>query len=304
MPCLRLWDLLKHLNMKSKCLPQRNGKEDGGGGVVYAMYFIAIFVVTVVFAYSMFSVNLYLLKNELSIGLHLIEGVAMTSNRGMVSTDVSTSKLEKVKIIPTATASDTWGMNEKEQVEAIGKTYAEYFIKHFQLRDGKYPTKGILHTMCDENDAVLIGCPEDSETTRLQKTGIIYIYEPYYDVTITKRDKDTNAIFPDNYVFPENEIPNIIFEVKYEITGWITYKLHYLENVYQTCEKEYNLNAPLMINGKIAEGATILSAAQVRFTGLSSVFCNIAADTFNVQEVKALDVVLEEKDTREVIDGN
>lgn len=258
--------------MKSRLLK----KESGTGGISYAMYFIAIITTVVLFVYTTFNAQLFVLESILENGLHLIESTVLTANQSSIvggeRQDEFERELRRMKIVTASVYQDAWDNAEQAQVNKLGRLFEETMIEQFGLVNDTNPGSGVLKNMCGEDADILIA-------------GDVYLYEPEYEMTIARTGVPDAVEETD----PKYITKSYDFEVTYDIVGWIEYRLSFSNNIYQGATKRICSNVPQLLLGDEAEGATVEATLGVSFKGLKNIFAGIPTATPSVESAGSWD---------------
>lgn len=258
--------------------------EAGDGGISYAMYFIAIVVVSVLFFFYKFNVSLYVVEEVVENGLHIAENRTMTSNYNSIGADADgyrtddfEKEMQRMHIInPEA--------DEVSQVLGAADAFAEALSDQLKLGPGGHPEGGILERLCDENSTVSI-------------VGPVMIYEPVY-----RREVANNGTVLD----PD-------FEITYGVEAWNVYTINYnSNNEYSDYTKTTQPEAPLLKNGDECAGATIEATVGLTLAGIKNAFAHISSGAgggifsatpeytkFAVTATQSTDIVIANRDPRQ-----
>lgn len=242
---------------------------ESGDGINYAMYFVAIIMGVFIFTFRIFHFDLLVLEETLENRLHVIESAVITANQGSVvdgkRTDPYERELKRMHIVTESVPGNSTlmiGTNEYNQVYALGKTYEETFKEEFNLKnDATQKTDSIFTKLCGQNGRIISG-------------EIVTIYEPVYDITVTRQDNPGyTAETDDKYADQKYK-----FNIDYNIIGWIQYDLKYnSNNEFQSATKKILSSTPTLSNGDECEGATIEASVNVDFKGVKNLFAGIEA---------------------------
>lgn len=262
-----------------------------GSILSYVWYLGAIFVIAIVFSYSTFLADLFLIESTLNNSLHIAESASMAApltSSGFIEED---EMLVKLKIITASNpGSSSLNLYEKNQLEIVGKFFMNTLSEQLSI-SGATPTGGILKSRCTEDAKVRV-------------TELI-IYEPQYEV-IKTREENPDA--------EEEEEPfeekDIIFNIDYELdnTKWIKYTIVFSEtNSYASAKKELLSSAPTLHDGRKAEGATMQAALGLQLKGVRDIFSKVSNGgttdgdkIYAIQVTQAFDAVMASKDKRDV----
>lgn len=243
--------------------------ESGHGGISYAVYFMAIVISIVLFAFLRFNTFLYVVEETVENGLHIVESAAITTSEDDVEngyrTDTYEQELQRMHIVTECVASDSWGTLEKSQVEDIGKAFASAFINQMDLENNTNPSSGILSLICGEDSDVLI------------INGTVKIYEPVYEISMSKQSTGNSMTLTPGYVTSDNKTWD--FTADYTITGWVEYDLYYTNNAYIGADKTYTTTTPTLYDGSEAEGATLEAGVGISFKGIQNIFAGVSTET-------------------------
>lgn len=284
--------------MKFECRLPQNGnrikKEDGVNLSLYAILISTLIVSMLIFSFRVFTVNLYLIKDTVKTGMHIVEGNVITSNRDNTNMGVSTN----LKIVSNGTFSTTWDSSgkEKAQVDALGLEFERSFIEYFCLNDDLCPVSGNLSPLSNNDMKVFISSPDALETSNY--IGYVTIYEPSYKIEVFEVEDEDNFIIIENEDGTITELPTIEFITEYNIEGWTIYRLSFVRNKYSGCSKTTQTSTPVLHNGRVAKGATIESTTQISFSGIESAFVMLESETptYSIQITQAQDVILARDD--------
>lgn len=245
-------------------------REQGHGGISYAMCFVAIVITCVLYSFATFNANLFVVEEILENGLHIVESAVLTTNqRESIDDDADPyeKELERMRIVSKCTFQNAWEEEEKEQIDGLGKNFQDSLVEQLGLVNNVHPGSGTLKNICGDDSSILV-------------VGDVVIYEPVYDVSITRTGTSNLETEDDErYVSKQWE-----FETTYTVTGWIKYNLHYVNNVYQTCTKEICAETPKIKNGNKVEGATIEATLGASFAGLKNIFAGVSTTVPAVDE--------------------
>lgn len=266
--------------------------ERGDGGISYAMYFIAIVTVLILFMFFKLNADLYVAEEVLENGLHIAENKILTINQTGIGADNYDleNELRRFHIVTSYNDGQTKSSNEESQLQHLATEFSSTLQTQYEL-DGASPKSGILKDLCTENSKVSI-------------SGPVYIYEPVYKRTITV---DNNGIIEGT------SIKRFDFKSEYEIINWITYTLTYNEdNVYVSSSKSVSSQTPKLKNGSDAIGATIEATVKLQFAGVNNVFDmtgtngnaalfagNPQREYYDVSVTQSADIVISTNDTRD-----
>lgn len=245
--------------------------ERGDAGISYAMYFVAIIMVIVLYVFQKFNADLYVAEEVLENGLHIVENRVMTANQSYLDDEgTRVDQFDKeVKRLHIVTSYDgTTGSltsNEQLQLKEIGEEFSKVLQEQLLL-NGTKPVSGVLKTICSENSDVVI-------------SGPVVIYEPIYERTVVKTE---------NGNISGTSIGKYNFESTYTIKGWIQYNLNFSNNNYVGATKSLIdvANTPTFRNSsrikteyKSIEGATIEATLAISFNGVRNIFAGISGPT-------------------------
>ncbi len=291
-------------------------KENGSGGFSYAMCFIGIVTIALVYTYTTFISNLYVVESVIENGLHLVENIVLTSNQSIVTNnnsiyernDAYEREMQRTNIVTECIYSDSFSDAEEQQVATLGKLFQDSLIKQFNLSNNTHPSSGILKNMCGEESDIII-------------IGDVIIYEPVYRLDVSPPALNPDAEVEDD---PKYVSKKWIFSTDYTITGWVQYNLHFTNNAYSGCSKKI-CSQPTLKNGNLVEGATIESTVGLSLKGLKNIFADVSTTTptidangnydlsnveggmfsknptqniYDVTVTQAVDIVIADKDSR------
>ena len=164
--------------------------ECGSGGISYAIYFVVMMICIILYSYTIFEANLYVIQSDLENGLHIVESAVITANQSKVVNSERVDEFEKelarMKIVTTSTFSESVAVEEQSQVNLLGKCFEEYFREQFKL-DGSNVQGGTLEKLCGKG-------------TELSIVGDVLIYEPIYELSVTRTETDNQGTNTEGYV--------------------------------------------------------------------------------------------------------
>ena len=273
--------------------------ERGDAGISYAMYFIAIIMVLVLYVFMRFNAGIYVAEEVLENGLHITENKAMTVNQSTVDEtgtriDEFNKEVKRLHIVTSYDKdSSSITTSEREQLKVIGNDFSSTLQQQLGLT-GSTPSLGILKELCSSNSKVVL-------------SGPVIIYEPIYERTV----KRTNNGFISGTLVRKYQ-----FESKYVITGWIQYNLYFDgNNNYMDANTTKMFidvaNNPTLRNGSQIEGATIEATLAVSFRGVRNIFAGVHSgsgsmfsanpeDTiYDIEVTQSTDIVISTLDRRQ-----
>lgn len=294
-------------------------KKESGDGITYAMYFIAIVMAFVMYAFLKFNVDVYVIESELKNGLHIAENSAITAAQDVIVSDIREdtyeAEINRMNIITRADASKTsWydsSQLEKDQVQLVVNAFSSELKKQLNL-NGSVPVKGSLRNLCGAESRITI----DSMT----------IYEPVYDVKTTVSNTGNrwsiNGIETDMYTF----------ETEYKPKNWIVYNVSFdsNNNMLNVSKSVLPGTTVLYLNSDSTTrgrddvlGATIEAKISTKFNGVKNIFATFGGLTqgiglqnqvaqaggiftanpetrqYNVSVSQSVDIVLTDNDNRQ-----
>lgn len=252
---------------------------DTGDGISYAMYFVVIIMGVFIFAFRIFHFDLLVLEETLENRLHVIESAVITSNQGSVidgkRNDPYERELKRMHIITESVPGNNAlmvGTKEYNQVYALGAMYEETFKKEFSLKNDATPADSSIFTkLCGPDGKIISG-------------DVVTIYEPVYDITVTREDNPDYTTETDNKYADQK----YKFNIHYNIVSWIQYNLTFnSSNEFQSATKKLLSTTPKLSNGDDCEGATIEATVNVSFKGVRNLFAGIDGGNPKVTGTKA-----------------
>ena len=282
-------------------------KESGDGGISYAMYFITVIIVLVLYVFFIFNSNLLVAEEIIENGLHISENETLSINQAHIDgTNTRVDEFERVlKILQIITeydpTSNALSSTEREQVEAVGTELSNTLQERLRLT-GSTPSGGILSELCDPGTQVLLrGGHTDKGNMQLtpNNPGVV-IYEPIYIRTVTPT---LTAGIP------------TAFTITYDIDKWIRYDFIYdTNNTLQSVDKQIiekdEYNKLKLHNGDPVEGATIEAIVSLNLAGVNNIFANVSSASgplfsrhperakYSVCVIQAADIVPVSEDKR------
>lgn len=281
-----------HSNNQSEQSEENKMFEDGSGGpLIYAMCFVAFFVIVYLFIFVEYRANIYTLKDDMETNLHIVENYCLTVNQKTDVGDEFERERERAHIITVGANNPSASIDERrKQANEIGKAFSTQFKETFML-DGCVPTGGYLLQMSkSKKDVAKMYIKE------------VRIYEPTYATG------DTYPVYCGNDIHDHTEecknkpsgvtIPTG-FWVKRSISEWYVYALSFDENNgYLGCTVSKQTDAPKLFNGVPAEGATIESKIAANFYQPEN-FIKTERNVKTVEVCEALDIVYATDDSRQ-----
>ena len=260
--------------MQKKDKNRKMNIERGDGGISYAMYFVTIVTVLVLFVFFKFNADSYMAEQALENGLHIAETGIITSSSDSVTGGFKTAGDEKeVSRLHIVSQCDynnaSKSASEQSQLDYIGQEFSDLLEDQLKLNDGE-PQGDILKNICgktadDSSDpprvSIIDKRPGSNENTPGMK-----IYEPYYTQTLKYNPNDYTLIYP--------------LEAEYTIVYWVEYDFFYSpENDLLRVNKILNPTNPVLKNGKTPEGATIEATVSTTFDGVRNIFAGVAGSS-------------------------
>ena len=238
-------------------------REEPGDGVSYAMYFVAIVIVMVLFVFFLFNSNALVAEEVLENGLHIAENKTLSVNQaqGYDYSAPSASRVDDFErdldILHIVTEFVPGGSGlaakEREQVEKVAKEFSVAVQEHLGL-EGSTPTTGILTTLCPEGARVLIASDADRPISATGTPGLI-IYEPVYVRNVT------------------GNLDERTFEITYTANEWVVYEVDFnAANDVQDVRKSTTTVHPKLENGTEIEGATLEASLVLDIEGVRNIF--------------------------------
>lgn len=278
---------------KPQCFYIKNKSfEDGSSGpLIYAMCFIALFMIVYLFIFVEYRANIYTLKDDMETNLHIVENYCLTVNQKTDVGDEFERERERAHIITVGVNDPSASIDaRRKQANEIGKAFSSQFREVFML-DGCIPTGGYLLQMSKSH--------QDLSKMNIKE---VRIYEPTY-VT-----GETYPVYCGNEIHDHTEecknkpsgvtIPTG-FWVKNSISEWYVYALSFDENNgYVGCTVSVQTDAPKLFNGIPAEGATIESRIAASFYQPEN-FVKTERNIKTVEVCEALDIVYATEDSRQ-----
>lgn len=242
-------------------------REDGTGGISYAMYFVAIISTLVLFIFFKFNADLYVIEETMENGLHVAENRALTVNQDLSKdstgkTVQNTGEYERetnrFNIVTNYSTSTEMSTKELAQVELLAKEFSKALQEQMNL-DGSEPQGGMLLQMCGRDSKICI--------TKMK------IFEPVYSRTVTRTAESGNGIAKKDL---GNYLPGYSFDVVYNIDQWIIYDIRFdNNNGYVSATKRLSSTPPVLaLEGREAEGATIDATLTTSFAGIRNIFAS------------------------------
>lgn len=278
--------------------------ERGDGGISYAMYFIAIVTVLILYMFFKLNSDLYVAEEVLENGLHIAENKILTINQTGLGADEYSleNELRRFHIVTSYSTDNGLSPQEIAQLKNIATEFSSTLQTQYEL-DGASPKSGILKDLCAEGSTVRIDNPKGTSTS------CVYIYEPVYKRTITV--EDDGMISSDK--LGSSKIKKFSFDSKYEIINWITYTLSFDENnTYVNATKSVSTTQPKLQNGDDVIGATIEATVRLQIAGVNNVFdmtgsngnaalftSNPQREIYDVTVTQSADIVISTNDTRD-----
>lgn len=211
--------------------------------------------------------------------LHVIESAVITSNQGSIidgkRNDPYERELKRMHIITESVPGNNAlmvGTKEYNQVYALGAMYEETFKKEFSLKNDATPAGSSIFTkLCGPDGKIISG-------------DVVTIYEPVYDITVTREDNPGYTTETDNKYADQK----YKFNIHYNIVSWIQYDLIFnSSNEFQSATKKLLSTTPKLSNGDDCEGATIEATVNVSFKGVRNLFAGIDGGNPKVTGTKA-----------------
>ncbi len=268
-------------------------REERGGGIEYAMYFIAIIIVCVIFVFLKFHADLYVVEEHLENGLHVAEMSIITTNQdeldanGKRKADIE-REINRKNIVTKYDLTQPGSVTsaESKQLEYIGKRFQKALESQLNLHGSDINGEFLLR-MCGPGSKIKI------------KPGSVKIYEPVYSRTVSSMETGEKS---------DHGFDILKFRTRYGIDKWIEYTLNFNENnEYTSSTKRVFDEAPKLSRGDTAEGATIEATLLVEFSGVREIFnmseggpffANGGATHYNAEVTQAVDIVIAEDDSR------
>lgn len=242
--------------------------EKGDGGISYAMYFVAVIIMLVMFVFLKFNADSYTLEQSLENGLHIAETGILTSSQDDVVNGYRADEYEKeIARLHIVSKYDNSGENktakEQAQLDLIGEKFSDLVQEQLDL-NGALPNGDILKMMCGPSSKISI-----SHMT---------IYEPVYTKTVTPKKENSNV--------GSSPIQKFSFDIEYKIVNWIEYDFEYSQNdnSYISVDKKILSSAPSLLKSKnsdldnLAEGATIEATLSTTFNGVRNIFAGVSTN--------------------------
>ncbi len=240
--------------------------ERGDGGISYAMYFIAIVTVLVIFVFLKFNADSYMAEQALENGLHIAETGIITSSSDKVVGGYKTAgdekEISRLHIVSQCDYQNaSISASEQSQLDYIGQEFSTLVEDQLKLENG-VPKGDILKNICGKTTDTSTDPPRVSIVDKRSgsDTPGMKIYEPYYTQEPEMASDGTTLL-----------------GIKYTIGGWVEYDFTYdAENNYLAVNKILNPTSPTLKNGKAPEGATIEATVSTTFDGVRNIFAGVA----------------------------
>lgn len=253
--------------MCKKILSAGKKKERGDGGISYAMYFIAIVITLVMYAFFKFNADLFIIEEALENGLHIAETRVLTVNQdGLKSDNTRNDEYEReISRLHIVTKYSTTSNSpvESNQVKLLATSFSDAIKEQLNL-NGSHPQSSILKLMCGSDADILI-----------EK---FVIYEPVYTRSVSKTSTGN---------ITGTSLETFKFDVVYTIDNWIVYTVNFDGNnnyIGFTKQVKNSTDTPMLEKGIAAEGATIEATLGTKFKGVRNIFANINTTPPTVNE--------------------
>lgn len=282
---------MKRILTKTK--PVRKMEDGSSSPITMMMCYIALSLGMFFLAFIIAKQNLFVLREELLNGMHIVLGKAMTSNHLYFESTLTEDQItEEVYHIITDSRDNKW----QAQCQYLAGKITEGVIDQYYLDTDKVtPTKGATFILAGEDSSITIADPKSEESS----DHIVYVYEPVYAITTTrvKTSTITDPADPD-YGSPFE----YVFKVRYNVSGWYTYKIYFTDhNVYASSSRSYDTQTPKLSNGDSATGATIEMALKVPYNELPIVIANTDhTGNYIAYVVSSTDITISDNDPRAV----
>lgn len=300
--------------------------EDGTNFVNYAVYFYAIIICIVVYAFMNFHNSAYVLEEQCETSLHIIESemlsfrtksTILAGNSPFKDTVLESNKtlrdLERAHIVPSVKYQAGKTSEENLDVKSIGNAISSRFKAAFNL-SGSVPNEGFIKNVVTDASTVTINSCK--------------IYEPVYDISVTidgltgsgrvwediiqTWDESTVGQWTD----PDGDKE---IRVTHDIVGWVVYTLNFNnDNAYVSYTKElFDTDHTPTIkrdpslgkkSDKKVEGATIEMSMNITLKGVKQIFAgsdeagifarNPVNKTYDLTITQATDIVIADEDSR------
>ena len=300
--------------------------EEGTNFVNYAVYFYAIIICIVVYAFMNFHNSAYVLEEHCETALHIIESEMLSFRTastvltgaspfdGTVLEDNKTLRdLERAHIVPSAKYQASKTADENKDVKSIGNAISSRFKAAFNLT-GSVPNEGFIKSVVTDASAVTISSCK--------------IYEPVYDISMTIDGlTGTGRVWDDiiknwdsttvgQWTDPDGDKE---IKVTHAITGWVVYTLNFnSNNAYVSYTKELfdvahtpsiKRDPSLGKKGdRKVEGATIEMSMNINLKGVKQIFAgsdeagifarNPVNKSYDLTITQATDIVIADEDSR------
>lgn len=283
---------INHSNDQQCFCGENKSFESGSSGpLIYAMCFVAFFIIVYLFVFVEYRANIYTLKDDMETNLHIVENYCLTVNQKTGEGDEFERERERAHIVTVGVNDPSVSIDaRRKQADEIGKAFSVQFRETFML-EGSVPIGGYLLQMSKSK--------QDVARMHIKE---VRIYEPTY-VT-----GETYPVYCGNENHDHSEecknrpsgvtIPTG-FWVKRSISEWYVYVLSFDDdNGYVGCNVSKQTNAPKLFNGVVAEGATIESKISASFYHPEN-FINTERNVKTVEVCEALDIVYATDDSRQ-----
>jgi len=304
-------------------------KEQGGGGVTYALYFLVIVMVFIFCKLIITKSNIEMGYQEMRQKLYIAESSVLTITKcGVFSENGKGNPLSNVNMAMIVVLDKNGqSTTEGNQIDAIGVALSNKIKNDFCLNGTtNFPSKGALSIACDKRD---------SRGLLIDKVSI---YQPYYELVINTSTFDAiKAKEIANKMKAYNEATNqavkdsILEDIKVlmggsgnfensisrNMKGWKSYTLTFDDhNNYVSYSTSTSASAPYLFDGalingttKQANGSTIevtLSATLLNMPNIIStdpsekvIFKSVSQDSYRVTLTRAMDIVYADADDRQ-----
>lgn len=300
--------------------------EDGTNFVNYAVYFYAILICIVIYAFMNFHNSTYVVEEQCETALHIIESEMLAfrtassnlmGNSPFKDTVLESNKtlrdLERAHIVPSVKYQSSKTTDENKDIKSIGDAISSRFKASFNL-DGSTPKEGFIKNVVTDDSTVTISSCK--------------IYEPIYDISVTIDGLTGSGRVWDDIIKGWDETtvqqwtdPDGEKEIKvtHTITGWVVYTLSFNNNnAYTSYTKDlFDVDHTPTIkrdpslgkkSDKKVEGATIEMSMNINLKGVKQIFAGsdeagiFARDpvnkTYNLTITQATDIVIADEDSR------
>jgi len=252
-------------NIKKFLNQYSHKKESGLSGVDFALYFVVLIIIIVLFRFLQVRTDIYDVEHVLENGMHIAQKSALTVNYTGIGEH---SELQKLRIINacedwTTNESDVSNNEERAQVKKVANHFVDYLAEEYGLVNNTTPTTSSLVNLFGENSKLHV--------------DKLLIYEPQYEVKVNTAITEEGVINPyDNEPVPDLIIKNP-FYIDFPATTYAVYEVHFNDSneIIGSISKHIE-SSPTLQNGDAIEGATIESNVSIEIYGVNNIFTNVS----------------------------